>query len=96
MTPYQEPKYKIEDGRIVNRQSGESIPDDEPIMIFRARDFYAPQAILAYLTYIDGEHRGVVSVRYLQFLNWQKEHKDRVKMPDTQKDSGWTEAGSPQ
>jgi hypothetical protein len=45
----QEPKYDVTpEGRIINRASGEIIPDDEPIFIFRARDTYALSVLLYY------------------------------------------------
>jgi hypothetical protein len=34
----QERKYDAVDGKIVNRATGKPIPDDEPIVIFRAKD----------------------------------------------------------
>jgi hypothetical protein len=95
MTPYQEPKYKIENGKIVNRQSGDIIPDDEPIIIFRARDLFSEYALSGYLKYIEGEHYKAVKTRYIQFRNWQEAHPERVKKPDTQVDGGWTEKGTP-
>ena len=36
-----EPKYQIVGDKIVNRASGEAIPEDEPVIIFRARDVHA-------------------------------------------------------
>lgn len=44
----QEPKYTVRGGRIVNRASGEAIPDDEPVFILRARDVLAIDALVAY------------------------------------------------
>lgn len=37
-------KYEIKDGKLVNKVSGEEVPENEPIFILRARD------ILAYAT----------------------------------------------
>ena len=34
-------KFKFTDGRFINRVSGEPIPDDEPVILFRARDIHA-------------------------------------------------------
>lgn len=111
MTPYQEPKYMIEpvlnasgsvEGhRIVNRQSGEAIPDDEPLFILRARDSLALSALWVYLNSLPGgtslqrDHRKAVMTRIHQFLNWQANHKDRIRQPDTVMDSGWTTNGFP-
>lgn len=84
MTETQEPKYEIRDGRIFNRQSGEAIPDDEPIMIFRARDKHAAEAIRRYGDKCqDWLHRGIVYARAEQFDRWARHHPERMKEPDT-------------
>ncbi len=95
MNTYQEPKYEIKEGKIYNRQSGEMIPDDEPIFILRARDRKAPSIIAHYAELCqDPTHKDAVRTRSAQFFNWQECHKDRVKEPDTQRDFGWTSAGT--
>ena len=82
----QEPKYGITaDCRIFNRASGEIIPDDEPIFIFRARDIHAWKALEHYLGEIrDPEHSEAVKARLGQFKIWHLEHLDRMKEPDTE------------
>lgn len=96
MNAYQEPKYVIENGRLVNRQSGETIPDDEPVFILRARDKNAAAILRAYASScIDPAHREAANLRAAQFANWATLHSDRMREPDTQKDSGWTSAGNP-
>ena len=42
-----ERKYKILDGKIVNRISGKEVPEDEPLFIFRAQDKKALAALVA-------------------------------------------------
>lgn len=54
MTTTNEPKYKIVNGKIVNRASGEAIPDDEPIFILRARDKHALATLEAYHLQVRG------------------------------------------
>ncbi len=49
-------KFKFEDGRFVNRVSGEAIPDDEPVIIFRARDWRALPVLNFYLSICEDEH----------------------------------------
>jgi hypothetical protein len=46
----QETKYKVDPatGRLANRYTGQLIPDDEPVMIFRAKDAMAMEALTAY------------------------------------------------
>lgn len=90
MNTTQEPKYTIENGKLVNRQSGEAIPDDEPVMIFRARDQRAASAIAFYYRgVIDDEHRTAVGLRLAQFNAWAEAHPDRMKEPDTQLTKDW-------
>lgn len=84
MTRQQEPKYEIRDGRLVNRASGEAIPDDEPVMIFRARDKHAHGAILNYARLCRDEHHyGVVQDRARDFAEFAEKHPERMKEPDT-------------
>lgn len=94
MNRYQEPKYKVQNGRIVNRQSGNVIPDDEPVIILRARDVYAAPLLRDYANKLPkGTHRQAIETRAQQFENWAADHPDRMKEPDTDIDEGWTTAG---
>lgn len=96
MNPYQEPKYEIKDGKIVNRQSGVAIPDDEPVFILRARDAYAARTVSYYANLsFNAEHAQAVKIRAAQFHNWAACNNIRMKLPDTQQDEGWTSAGTP-
>jgi hypothetical protein len=84
MSPKQEPKYRAEGGRIVNRASGEAIPDDEPVFIFRARDIHAQEAIEAYACVLNpGQHRDAVAQRVADFAAFSRIHPERMKYPDT-------------
>ena len=85
MDKQQEPKYEIdEEGRIKNRVSGEVIPDDEPVMIFRARDKNAALAIAYYKKLCaDTEHKEAVNDRLHHFVDFAHNHPDRMKEPDT-------------
>jgi len=94
LSDYQEPKYRIDGGQLVNRQSGCAIPEDEPVMIFRARDVFAASILEEYARKLPGGmHKEAASIRALQFRNWAEMHPDRMKMPDTEIDAGWTVAG---
>lgn len=80
----QEPKYTIRNGRIVNRASGEPIPDDEPVFIFRARDKLAVGALLAYsMKGLTGNHYAAVRKRVKHFRAFASRHPERMKIPDT-------------
>lgn len=96
MNVYQEPKYQIVNGQLVNRQSGIAIPPDEPLFVLRARDKHAARLLIEYCQLVqDPEHREAVRTRATQFSNWAILHSDRMKEPDSQKDDGWTSAGMP-
>jgi hypothetical protein len=96
MTPYQEPKYAIENGRLISRQSG-PVPEDEPLFILRARDIYAAATIQAYAQKLpNGAHKNAVAIRAEQFQNWAAAHPDRMHEPDTRIDGNFTTAGNPE
>lgn len=81
----QEPKYRFEDGRVVNRASGEAIPLDEPVMVFRARDRRAEAAIRYYASLCaDEQHVAIVEGRAEQFRVFSEIHPSRMKEPDTE------------
>ena len=84
MKESQEPKYDARDGRIVNRRTGESIPDDEPIFVFRAKDRRALTALTAYYAaIIDAEHARAVAARIESFKAFALANPDKMKEPDT-------------
>ena len=84
MLPSQEPKYGIRGGRIINRQTGAPIPDDEPIFLFRAKDRLAVRILTAYFSAIeDPEHARAVAARLEDFKRFAREHPERMKDPDT-------------
>lgn len=82
-----EPDYEL---RIVNRVSGEPIPDDEPIFILRARDIHALDTLADYHDRCDdiGHSQAVVS-RIRNFEDFKKQHPERMKEPDT--DESWAD-----
>jgi len=84
MDAKQEPKYESCAGRIFNRASGQAIPDDEPVFIFRARDIHAREALEAYACVLDpGQHRDAVVQRIADFARFSADHPERMKQPDT-------------
>jgi hypothetical protein len=75
-------KFKFENGQFVNRVSGEPIPDDEPVIIFRARDRKALPILHLYLSLCDDEHhRQAIQDRIYEFGAFQRAHPERVKEP---------------
>ena len=85
MKESQEPKYKVTpEGKIANRKSGEVIPDDEPVMIFRARDKNAAPMIAFYRKLCaDQHHAEIVKQRLHDFVDFIHEHPHRMKEPDS-------------
>ena len=70
------------------------IPDDEPVIVFRARDARTV-GMLAY--YLDLCHQGGSPVRHIRlvaetmvkFLKWQADNPDKVRVPDSERSRGW-------
>lgn len=80
----QEPKYTVTGTHIVNRASGEAIPHDEPVFIFRARDRLAFDAIMQYSRMCrDPEHARIVEGRAWDFVAFANSNPSRMKEPDT-------------
>ena len=79
-----ERKYKILDGKIVNRKSGKEVPEDEPLFIFRAQDKKALAALVAYSLVVDKlEHRAQIQKDIEDFRAFQEKHPERMKEPDS-------------
>lgn len=82
--PTQDPKYGIKDNRLVNMTTGKPIPEDEPVMLFRAKDLRASDAIYSYgQTCRNKDHFDAVGKRYLDFRRFAAEHPERINEPDT-------------
>ena len=82
----QEPKYTTNGHAILNRASGEAIPADEPVFIFRARDWWAVSVLQFYGVQVadhSREHFLAVSARVDDFRRFGHANPDRMKLPDT-------------
>ena len=53
MLQSQERKYGIRDDSIVNRRTGEPIPDDEPVLVLRAKDRLVIRALTPYFSAVE-------------------------------------------
>lgn len=82
----QESKYDVYEGKIVNRATGVPIPDDEPIIIFRAQDLKLEAILTIYQELVtDEHHKQVIDRKYRDVLDWQLKNRHRVKEPDSDK-----------
>lgn len=81
----QEPKYAVStDGKLINRTTGKAIPDDEPVMIFRAKDTKAMFALNAYLDVCnDKAHRATIKRRIADFTDFAAANPELMREPDT-------------
>ena len=78
----QDKKYAFVEGQLVNRVSGEPIPADEPIIIFRARDVHALDVLRYYQVIVsDPHHVHAVQDRINEFQAFSDEHPERMKEP---------------
>lgn len=87
----QEPKYTVNGSAIVNRASGEAIPADEPVFIFRARDKHAIEVLEFYRDIVgDSSHRDAIAKRSGHFYVFRIKFPERMKEPDTAAPTGET------
>lgn len=71
-------------GRIRNRATGEVIPDDEPVFVFRARDKHAAKVLSFYLHLCaDEKHQTAIGQRISDFRAFERAHPERMKEPDS-------------
>lgn len=71
---------------IVNTISGQAIPEDEPLFIFRARDRLALDQLKDYYSACinDGCSQGQldgISNMITEFVDWQVKNQDKMKQP---------------
>lgn len=82
-------KFYIKDGLLVNRVSGEAIPDDEPIFILRARDKFSLPTISSYHRHVENAprypnkdgHLAAIEAASREFKVWRDAHPDKSKLP---------------
>ena len=83
----QDRKFGFDGQQFVNRVSGEPIPLDEPIIIFRARDRHAEHVLRDYLSMVEDEHhKQAVRERMLEFSDWRAANPDKMKEPGITRD----------
>lgn len=77
-----ERKYGIENNHLINKRTGNPVPDDEPLFIFRAQDQKALCALTAYCAVVDDlEQRQSVAASIEDFRVFQMRNPERIKEP---------------
>lgn len=85
----QEPKYSVnERGRLYNLVTGVAIPDEEPVMVFRAKDTIALEALRAYRAAliggdVDPAHLQLVETRIRDFEAFAVGFPHRMRAPNS-------------
>lgn len=84
----QDPKYDFQNGQVINRATGEAIPADEPVFVFRARDRFAVAALHRYMNAVNmtqgqSDHYNAVARRAEEFEVFAVENPDRMRDPTT-------------
>jgi hypothetical protein len=92
----QDPKYAVEilhggnkDGtghrltaRLVNAETHEPIPEDEPVFLLRAKDIHAADTLLDYWEHLsDMKHMASVVDRLDEFREFAKKFPERMREP---------------
>ena len=70
------------------------IPDDEPVIVFRARDVTTVDLLAYYLMRCikkgsPQRHLNLIVATVERFKNWQRDHPDEVKVPDSARSQAW-------
>lgn len=81
----QEPKYTTarNTGRLVNRDTGKPIPDDEPVFVIRAQDIHAVSALRWYRSVVqEPDQIAAVDKRIKAFQDFAAANPARMKEPD--------------
>jgi hypothetical protein len=77
----------------VTTEHGE-IPDDEPVIVFRARDKLVPAMLTTYIQLCEqagspARHIDLVEGSKRQIVEWQRDNKDQVRKPDSERSRAW-------
>lgn len=70
------------------------IPDDEPVIVFRARDITTIDILAYYLMRCvkkgsSTRHLDIIVSDIESFRNWQASNPDKVKVPDSERSRAW-------
>jgi hypothetical protein len=84
--------YDLKYGKVTTEHG--DIPDDEPVIVFRARDVTALELLTAarYMALGSGSpqrHLDLFDAVHRQFEAWQEAHPDKVRVPDSERSRAW-------
>lgn len=84
--------YDRKYGRVTTEHG--DIPDDEPVIVFRARDRLTPKLLAYYLLLCSKagtprRHLELILDSNDLFRTWQEANPDRVRMPDSERSRAW-------
>ena len=70
------------------------IPADEPVIVFRGRDVMVPQVLIRYKALCEQHgspqrHLVLVQEAIERIAEWQLQHEDRVRTPDSERSRAW-------
>jgi hypothetical protein len=79
-------------GRVITEYG--DIPDDEPVIVFRGRDRMVPAMLAEYLDLCrkagsPQRHLDLVAESRRQIMEWQGEHRDQSRVPDSERSKEW-------
>lgn len=71
-----------------------TIGEDEPVVVFRARDELLPDLLAHYLELCaeagsPSRHLELIRTSYGTIRDWQVDHLDEVKTPDSENSKAW-------
>jgi len=82
-------------GKVITEHG--SIPDDEPVIVFRARDRFSPDVIAYYASLCEKAspefHRNLVNGTLQAVLDWQRDNPGKVRAPDSAAHQGRMKEG---
>ena len=84
--------YDRKYGRVTT-EHGE-IPEDEPVIVFRARDRLLPKVLAYYRLFCwkagsPRRHLGMIDDSVVAIEAWQAKHPDQVRTPDSERSRDW-------
>ena len=78
-----ERKYDIQNNKVVKRDDGSALPEDEPLFILRAQDKFALVVLGTYHALSQNlQHKEAIMLVIKDFQKFEREHLDRMKQPD--------------